>query len=519
MAKHQQLRVEGISKAFPGVQALDNATLTFECGEVHALVGENGAGKSTLVKIIAGVHQLDAGRILVDGEEVSIRSPRDAATTGISVIHQEFSLFPELNVLQNLFIGMEITRLAGVQLNKRAMEKAAQDVLAKFNLHLPIKLPIKYFSVAEQQLLEIAKCLLHDSWFIIMDEPTSSLSSSEKDALFGIIRELRTSGLAIVYISHHLEEVSEIADRVSVLRDGRVVGTYPVESVTEHQIASMMVGKELDRVFQRNRRAEDTVGLEVRGLRKERRFEDVDLTVHKGEVLGLCGLLGFGQSEVLRTIFGLDRADSGEMILDGEEVRFGSPSDAIRAGVMYVPEDRKAEGLVHTMNVEENLSLPALHWLSTVGWIESQDQRDLARELIDRFGIKASTPTQSVHNLSGGNQQKVVIGKCLGRMPTLLLLNDPTRGIDVGAKEEIYRIIDDLAGEGVAIIMTSSELTEYVGLCDRLLVFRHGRIVREFQESEFDQGVILAHMLGVAQDKSNPRSEITSETVSAEGNQ
>lgn len=494
---HQELRVENISKSFPGVQALKDATLAFKGGQVHALVGENGAGKSTLVKIIAGVHRPDDGHVFIDGDQVQIRNPRVAAEFGISVIHQEFSLFPELNVVQNLFIGMETTRWGGAGLKKKDMENQARKVLDRFGLKIATNLPVRYFSVAEQQLMEIAKCLLHDSWFIVMDEPTASLSDSEKKTLFEIIRDLRSSGLTIVYISHHLEEISEIADRVSILRDGQVVGTFDVDEVTERQITSFMVGKELNLVFNRTRSDSEKVVLELKNVSKEKKFDRVSFRVHEGEVLGLCGLLGFGQTDVLATVFGMEPPDSGEILLDGRLVRFKSPLDAIRSGVMYVPDDRRKEGLISAMNVEENLSLSSLHWLNTGGWIDGREQTELAIKLINRFGIKVSRTTQRVHNLSGGNQQKVVIGKCLGRTPRLLLLNDPTRGIDVGAKEEIYGIIDHLAGQGVAVIMISSELPEYIGLCDRLLVFRHGRIMREFRHQNFDQGAILSIMLGV----------------------
>ncbi len=498
MKHHQELRAEKISKRFPGVQALRDATLTFTSGEVHALVGENGAGKSTLVKVIAGVHQPDGGQILIDGSPFEILNPRTAATAGISVIHQEFSLFPELSVVQNLFVGMESTRLGGFNLNKREMERRTREILGRFGLQIAINLPVKYFSVAEQQLMEIAKCLLHDSWFIVMDEPTASLSNSEKQTLFEIIRDLRSSGLTIVYISHHLEEIGEIANRVSVLRDGKVVGTYDVDSISRQEITNLMVGKDLEHVFDRTRMESNEAVLELRDLSLDRKFSDVSFSVHAGEVLGLSGLLGFGQADVLTTIFGMQRPDAGEILLDGRPVQFTDPLEAIRSGVMYVPDDRRREGIIRQMNVEENLSLSSLHWLQRLGWINRSTQSSLATDLIQRFAIKVSRPTQRVHNLSGGNQQKVVIGKCLGRTPRLLLLNDPTRGIDVGAKEEIYRIIDGLAGKGVAIVMISSELPEYIGLCDRIIVFRRGKAVKEFPQAEFDQSRILSCMLGVA---------------------
>ena len=488
--------VEEIRKGFPGVQALAGVSITFQGGEVHALVGENGAGKSTLVKIIGGVYPRDGGTLSIDGRPVEIGDPRAAAQAGISVIHQEFSLFPELNVTQNLFIGMEETRLGGMVLDKREMESRARGILGRLNLSVAMNLPVRFFSVAEQQLMEIAKCLLRDSWLIIMDEPTSALSRSEKEALFRIIRDMKREGLTIVYISHHLEEIAEIADRVSILRDGKLVGTWPVGGIGQSEITSLMVGKEIGRVFHRSRREPGEPVLEVRGLSKTDRFEQVSFAVRKGEVLGLSGLLGFGHTDVCAVLFGLEGHDAGQILLDGRPAAFSQPLEAMRRGVMYVPEDRKRQGIVPLMNAEENLSLMSLHWISRLGWIDGRSQRRVGDEMVRRLGIKVSSPYQKVDNLSGGNQQKVVIGKCLTRSPRLLILNDPTRGIDVGAKEEIYRIIDRLAGEGVAIIMTSSEIPEYVGLCDRVLVFRQGRIVREFRHGGFDQREILAAMLG-----------------------
>jgi ABC-type sugar transport system ATPase subunit len=497
--KHQELRVEDISKSFPGVIALSGASVSFLGGQVHALVGENGAGKSTLVKILAGVHKKDSGRILVDGEEVDIHSPRQAGSMGISVIHQEFSLFPELTATQNLFIGIEDMRLGGMRLNKRAMERKAREILLRLGLSIATNVAVKYFSVAEQQLIEIAKCLLHDSWLIVMDEPTSALSKSEKETLFKIIRDMRAAGVAIIYISHHLEEIAEIADKVSVLRDGRLVGTYDVAGITQAEITSHMVGKDLALVFNRTRKQLGTTALEVRGLGMDGKFEGISLELHEGEVLGLCGLLGFGHADVCEALFGLEPHDAGEILLEGKAIRFASPLEAIRSGVLYVPEDRKRKGFIQDMNTEENLSLMSLAWISRLGWIDIKRQGDIARSLIERLSIKVSTPRQKVTNLSGGNQQKVVIGKCLSRPPRILILNDPTRGIDVGAKEEIYKIIDHLANQGVAIIMISSELSEYVGLCDRVLVFRQGKIVREFHHQEFDQREMMAYMLGTAQ--------------------
>ncbi len=498
MANHRELQVRNISKSFPGVHALQEVTVAFRSGRVHALVGENGAGKSTLVKIIGGVYRRDGGSILVDGREVDIPDPRSANAAGISVIHQEFSLFPELNVTQNLFIGIEDTRLGGTTLNKRAMERRAQAVLQRLGLKVAMSLPVKYFSVAEQQLMEIAKCLMRQAWLIIMDEPTSALSDSEKNTLFRIIRTMKQEGLAILYISHHLEEIAEIADEVSILRDGRLVGTYEVEAVSQQAITNLMIGKDIQLVFNRTRTADRQPALEVSGLGREGRFRDVSFTLHRGEVLGLCGLLGFGQAAVCEALFGLEPHDTGTIVLDGRPIDLAGPLEAMKQGIMYVPEDRKREGLIQAMNAEENLSLMSLHWLSTLGWIDIRKQSQIARSVIRRLSIKVATPKQTVDHLSGGNQQKVVIGKCLSRTPRLLILNDPTRGIDVGAKEEIYWIIDRLASQGVAIIMISSELPEYVGLCDRVLVFRQGRIIREFDHQEFDQKKILAYMLGTA---------------------
>ena len=489
------LRTENIEKSFPGVNALKGINLEFKSGEIHAIVGENGAGKSTFIKILSGVYLKDSGNIYINDESVDISNPRVANSLGISVVHQEFSLIPELDIAHNIFLGMEPLNLKGFKLNKNLMHKKAREVLKNLNLEIDTKIPVYQLSVPEQQSIEIAKALIRDAWLFIMDEPTSALTDNEKKFLFKIIKKLAAEGAAVIYISHHLEEIFEISEKISIFRDGNLVGIYNSKDLSEHEVANLMVGKEVNILFSRSRVNPGKKVLEISGLSKRGSFENISFEVHQGEVLGLSGLLGSGRSELCRAIYGLDRYDKGFIKLDEKTIRFKSSLDAIKSGVLYSPSDRRKEGIIPLMPIGENLTLNSLFWMSSLGWINNKTQKNISSNLIDKLDIKALSLLQKVLNLSGGNQQKVLIGKCLAKRPKVLILDDPTRGIDVGAKEEIYKIIENLASEKVAIIIISPELQELTGLSDRIITFLNGKTVKEYKYPNFNVSEILEDIL------------------------
>lgn len=486
----RSLRMSGISKAFPGVQALRSVSFDVRAGEVHALVGENGAGKSTLMKILAGVHTKDSGEVEIHGKVVGFSGPRDSQAHGIAVIHQEFSLVSELNVVQNVFLGRELQRLPGI-LDWKTMERRTKELLARLNVAIDPKLKAKDLTVGQQQMVEIAKALSQDAWLIVMDEPTSALPEHEKEQLFTIIRDLRESGAGIVYISHRMPEIFEIADRVSVLRDGEMVGTSDIASITDDRLVQLMVGREVGHIFTREHATIGEPVLQVKGLTRFGVFSDVSFTVHAGEVLGLSGLMGAGRTEVARSIFGLDPYDSGEMWIDGQPFAPKHSVDAIEAGVALVPEDRARDGIIPLMSVKENLCLPSYLWISKLTWIDESKAERISRRYAQELAIKASSPETRVQTLSGGNQQKVSVGKWLARDPKLLILDEPTRGIDVGAKTEVHSIIEALAKRGIAILMISSELPEVLGISDRIVVLRGGRVTGEFTNEEATQEAVM----------------------------
>jgi ribose transport system ATP-binding protein len=495
LEKKKTLKIENIVKSFPGVKALKSVSLDFKSGQIHALVGENGAGKSTLIKVISGIYVKDEGNIYIDGENVEIKNPRAAVDLGISVIHQEFSLISELDVAHNIFLGIEPTSLKGFKLNKKFMYKRSKEILKSLNAHIDVKAPVYQLPVPDQQSVEIAKALIRKAWLFIMDEPTSALTDKEKQYLFKIVKNLAEKGAAIIYISHHLEEIFEIADKISILRDGRLVGTYGTKDLTQHEVANLMVDKEVNIMFSRNRVEAGKTIMEVKDLQKKNTFHGISFKVRAGEVLGFSGLLGSGRSELCRAIYGLDKFDSGHIFLEGKKIAFRNPLDAIKSSVLYSPQDRRLEGIIPLMPCDENLTLKSLYWMSLLGWISSNTQKKVSTKLIKNLDIKASSLKQKLLNLSGGNQQKVLIGKCLSKMPKVLILDDPTRGIDVGAKEEIYKIIEKLAEDGVAIIIVSPELQELIGISDRILTFLNGRIINEYTYPDFEQSKILADIL------------------------
>ncbi len=490
------LEMRGITKTFPGVRALDGVHFSCERGEVHALVGENGAGKSTLMKILSGVYVPDAGEIIFKGTPVRMESPHHAQSLGISTIYQEPSLLPHLTVAENIYLGREIVNPLGL-IEARELQRRAQDLLDRLGAAVDVSAPVFRLSVAQQQLVEIAKALSLNADLIIMDEPTAALGEREVEHLFNIIRTLRRDGVTVIYVSHRLEEIFRIADRVTVLKDGQVVGTARTTEVSKADLICMMVGRPLSEAFPPRGNGKGEPVLEVRGLTRRGAFYDVSFTLHRGEILGIAGLAGSGRTEIVRAIFGADPVDAGEVLLRGKPLRLRGPRDAVNSGIGFLTEDRKAEGLVMGLSVRENVALPNLDVWSAWGVVDLDRERQVVEHLITGLQIRPPNPKQQVQYLSGGNQQKVVLAKWLATEPEVLLFDEPTRGIDVGAKVEIYTLMRRLANEGKAIIMISSELPEVIGMSDRILVLCEGRISGEFTPEEATEERILALACGL----------------------
>ena len=487
--------MEGIDKSFPGVHALSECRFELRSGEIHALVGENGAGKSTLMKVLAGVYSKDAGRILYKGSEVDIPSPRAAQDLGISMIHQELNLMPHLTVAQNIFIGREPRRSFKLILDEDEINAKTQRLLDTLHLRLDPRTKVADLTVAKQQMVEIAKALSHNAEVLIMDEPTAALTESEIDELFRIIRQLRETGVGVVHISHRLEELKKISDRVTVMRDGHYIDTVRTQDVTIDRIISMMVGRTIFEAAPEVPEApSQEVVLEVKHLNRGNAIRDVSFALKRGEILGFAGLMGAGRTEVARAVFGADRIDSGEVYVRGERAHIHSPLDAVRHGIGYLSEDRKRYGLTLGMDVESNIALAALQkFLGALGWVNRTATRDTAQRLVDALSIKTPGLQQQVRNLSGGNQQKVVIGKWLTADTDILIFDEPTRGIDVGAKSEIYRLLNELAQQGKSIIMISSELPEVLRMSHRIIVMCEGRITGELSSAEATQEKIMTY--------------------------
>jgi len=487
-AKPQQLlRARGIDKSFPGVHALRTVDLDLYSGEVLALLGENGAGKSTLIRIFGGAQTPDHGQIEVDGREELITTPLDAQAIGISVIYQEFNLVPALTVRENVFLGQEPSRLGIVPVEKE--RRRVRELFSRLGMNISPDALVRDLTVAEQQVVEIAKALATDARIIVMDEPTAALSPKEVEGLFGIIQDLRSQGIGIIYVSHRLVEIFEIADRVTVLRDGGLVGTKLISDLTRESMIEMMVGRRLENEFpsrdspQAAPVDEDTGnGLMVNHLCRGSAVRDVTLHVRRGEIVALTGLIGAGRTEVARLIFGADRSDSGEVFLDGKLLSIRRPRDAIAAGVCLLTEDRKHQGLVLQRSVLENFGLPNLSRFARWAWIDQRRERSRFDHFTSQLRIKVASRSQRAENLSGGNQQKVVLAKWLERNAEVIIFDEPTRGIDVGAKYEIYVLMNELAAQGKAILMISSELPEVIGMADRILVMHEGRVTGEIKE-------------------------------------
>ncbi|MEZ5825851.1 MAG: sugar ABC transporter ATP-binding protein [Geminicoccaceae bacterium] len=495
----RQLALAGVTKRFPGVVALSNAQFEIRPGEVHALLGENGAGKSTLIKLISGVYQPDEGRIEIDGKPVTLESPQAAQAAGIATIYQELLLFPELTVAENIFMG-HAPRGAFGALDWGQMRRRAVELLAELDIHdLDPDVIVGSLSVGNRQRVEIAKALSQNARILIMDEPTAALTEHDVERLFSIVRLLRERGVGIIYISHRLEEIFILADRVTVLRDGQYVATKPVSETNHDDLIEMMVGRRIDQLFPKVAVPIGEPVLEVDNLVRRPMTNGVSLTVRAGEIVGLAGLVGAGRSELAQTVFGVTPAESGRIRIEGKEAVIRSPGEAKKLGIAYVPEDRGHQGLVRPMPILFNASMAVLDRLSRRSVIDRAAEKKLAEESVGRFSIRASGIDQIVGKLSGGNQQKVVLAKWLATEPRLLIMDEPTRGIDVGAKSEIHRLMSELAGQGLAILMISSELPEIMGMSDRILVMRGGRIVAEWARGAASQEAIAAAMMSDAE--------------------
>ncbi|MBL1065142.1 sugar ABC transporter ATP-binding protein [Streptomyces sp. 7-21] len=495
------LRLDAVSKSFGPVAAVRGVTLELYPAEVHALVGENGAGKSTLVKLLSGVHQPDSGRIEVDGAPAEFATPADARAAGIAVIYQEPVLFPDLTVAENVFMGRHPTRSLG-RIDRAAMHAGAARLFGRLGVPLDPRRLARGLSIADQQLVEIAKALSADARLLVMDEPTAALSGVEVERLFSVVRALRDQGAAVLFISHRFEEIFALSQRVTVLRDGQRVSTGPASALTTETLVRRMVGREVSALYSGSGRRAGGPGpaaepvLRVRSLTRHGAFRDVSFDLRPGEITALAGLVGAGRSEVVRAVFGVDRYDEGEVLVRGEPLPPGSPAAAMAAGLALVPEDRRQQGLVMAMSVERNATLTRLRALTRRGLLSRRRERAAAREWTERLSVRLGRLTDPVATLSGGNQQKIVLAKWLAASPAVLLVDEPTRGIDVGTKAEVHRIMADLAGKGMAVLMVSSELPEVLGMADRVLVMHEGRLTAELPRGEATEETVMLAATG-----------------------
>lgn len=490
------IEMKGINKSFGSNQVLKDAGFLLKDGEVHALMGENGAGKSTLMKILTGVYTRDSGTVLVDGKEVVYKSPQEAEKAGIVFIYQELNVLFDLTVEENLFMGKEITKKFGI-CDRKAMREKAKEVMDKMGVDIPINAVMSDLSVGQQQMVEICKALMVDAKVLIMDEPTAALTQSETEGLFKLIKSLREKGVSIVYISHRMEEIFELCDRITILRDGTYVDTKFIKDITMDDIVKMMIGREIGERYPKREGVE--IGeekLRVEGLTKEKKFKDVTFSVKAGEVLGVSGLMGAGRTEIMQAIFGNLPLDSGKIFIEGNEMKIKSAQDAIKAGIGFITEDRKTEGLLLEKSISENIVLANLDKVSDKGVVRKAKVEEIVKKGIDEFRIKCFGPQHECNNLSGGNQQKVVFAKWVYTDPKILILDEPTRGVDIGAKKEIYSVINDLAAKGVAIILVSSELPEVLGMSDRIMVVHEGKVTGIIDANEADQEKVMTLATG-----------------------
>lgn len=490
------LEMTGIKKSFSGIYALSGINFSLELGEVHALLGENGAGKSTLIKVLGGIYQPDCGTIKINGKEVKINNVLHARANGIGIIHQEIVLVPYLTVAQNLFLGREITQNG--KINMEETLRRAQDMIAALGVNIQADELVENLTIAQQQMVEIVRAVSFNGKIIVMDEPTSSLSNEEVEQLFEIIENLKKKEVSIIYISHRMEEIFRISDRVTVIRDGSYVGTKNTSDTNPNELVAMMVGRDLQNFYVRdyNDLSNAPVAMEVKNLSSKGAFEDISFKVRKGEILGFAGLVGAGRSETMESVFGARPFQSGEIILNGEKRHFKNPMEALKAGLAFVPEDRKKQGLILGNTVAFNLTLSSLHYYMSGISISEKKRHVVIDEFFKKLKIKAASPDIEAGSLSGGNQQKVVLGKWLATRPDVLILDEPTRGVDVNAKYEIYRTINELAKDGIAIIMVSSELPEIINMCDNVCVMRSGRLVGKLCREELGQEAIMKYAAG-----------------------
>ncbi|NLM19301.1 MAG: sugar ABC transporter ATP-binding protein [Clostridiaceae bacterium] len=495
MEKEYIMELKNISKSFPGVQALNNVSMQFERGKVHALVGENGAGKSTLMKIIMGLYRADQGQIFIKGEKFVGSSVIHSLQAGVKMIHQELNFIPFMSVAENIFLGHEpCNNFLGV-VSKKKLLKETKKLLDRVNLDVNPNLPMRDLTVAERQMVEIAKSVSFGADIIIMDEPTSAISETEVKRLFEIIEELKRKGVAIIYISHKLDEVYQISDSISVLRDGNYIATFKTAEIEQDKLIKAMVGRELENIYPDKRAKIGEEMLKIENLSKDNVFTDISFSVNKGEILGVAGMMGSGRTEVMNCIFGLDKYDSGQIYIRGENVSISNPNKAIQKGIGMVHEDRKETGLILGLSVKENITLSNLDKIFSGQIINKQKENIYVDDIVEKLSIKTPHRDQQVKFLSGGNQQKIVIGRILLDQADIIILDEPTRGIDVGAKTEIYKLIVDLAAQGKAIIMVSSEMNELIGMSDRIIILREGHKVGELDKANISQEKIIRRAL------------------------
>ena len=487
------LDIKGLEKTFPGVRALKGVNLTVNKGEIHALMGENGAGKSTLIKVLTGIYQKNGGTICFDGEEINARTPIEANEKGISTIYQELNLVLFQTVYENLFLGREPRTKFG-SIDRKAMISEAKRILEELGIEIDVTRPLKNYSTAIQQMVAIARAVSINAKLVIMDEPTSSLDTHEVQVLFRIIRQLKSKGISVIFISHKLDEIFEICDRLTVFKDGEYVGDYDIGELNQLKLISLMVGKdtvELERNKQGYEFANAKVIAEMKDIRQGMRLNGINIEIKKGEVVGLAGLLGSGRTELAQVLFGSGMPDNGEIFWWGEKAGIHSPADAIKKGMGFCTEDRKTEGIIPHLSVRENITIALLPKLNSFGFVKTKEQDEIVRSYIDRLKIKTPTPEQAICNLSGGNQQKVLLARWMCMNPKLMILDEPTRGIDVGAKAEIEQLIQEFSKSGISVLMISSEIAELERNCDRIIVMREGRVIGELAGDQISQDKVM----------------------------
>lgn len=485
------VEMRSICKSFSGINVLQDVSFSLKKGEIHALMGENGAGKSTLMKILSGVYQPDAGEIFIDGKKQTFSATEEAQKAGVAIIHQELNLIPQLTVAENMFLGREFTFGKSPWMNWKQQKEESRRLLHQLAVDIDPHTPVEELSVGQQQMVEIAKALSVNARILVLDEPTAALTGTEINKLFAVMRELRDQGVGMVYISHRMEEIFSICDRITILRDGEYVGTRSAIDTTMDELVRMMVGREISNLFPKTKVTRGEEKLRVERLSRRGVLEEVSFSVHAGEIVGMAGLMGSGRTEVARAIFGVDMLDRGTVIVNGKPLHAKHPHDAIKVGIGFVTENRKDEGLVLNASVKHNLGLPNANLFSRYGWVSGRKERALAQSQISSLNVKVANMEQEVVSLSGGNQQKVVIGKWLAANPDILIMDEPTRGVDIGAKEEIYRIMNQLVQNGVAILFISSDMSEILGMSDRIIVLHEGRITGEFTRHEATQEKIM----------------------------